>query len=214
MTPPSKADYRRYIQPVIQADPAIILKSKCFAGRALSFVRSVNDMKQEVNFGLSVRPVHARDSAQLLLRTHVSPLGIVAIYKGMVPTDPNPLKSCQISAPIESIARERVGMWLFKDEASAASLEGNISRAISNSVLPYMEDASSAERLFVICRDGVKKAAAVLGYSAGNRAVLGAALAVSIGKIPEALDLVDLAYSENVNLRAEYGSVFSYLHGL
>ncbi|MGW1765150.1 hypothetical protein ACWCQL_13875 [Streptomyces sp. NPDC002073] len=171
-------------------------------------------MKQEVEFGLFVRPKHARDSAQLVLNTHISPAGVIAIYKEMLPSDPDPVQSCRISAPLESIARERVGMWLFKDDASAAALEGNVLRAVSNSVIPYLADASSASGLFALCRDGVQKAASVLGYSAGNRATLGAALAVSIGKSSEALDLAHAAYSENPNLRAQYASVFSYLEGL
>ncbi|MFD8978675.1 hypothetical protein [Streptomyces sp. NPDC059564] len=168
-------------------------------------------MKQEVEFGLFVRPKHARDSAQLVLNTHISPASAIEIYQEMLPNDPNPLESCRISSPIESIARERVGMWLFKDEVSAASLEDSVLRAVSSSVLPYLEEASSTEALFAICRDGVEKAASFLGYSAGNRATLGAALAVSIGKPSEALDLARLAYSDNSNLRAQYGSVFSYL---
>jgi hypothetical protein len=214
VNPPSKSDYRRLIKPVIQGGPAVILKAEGFAGGALSFVRSVGAVKQEVEFGLFVRPAYARDSAHLVLNIHVVPESALAIYKEMLPTDPDPLESCRISAPIESIARERIGMWLFNDETSAASLEGNVLRALSNSVLPYLEDASSMDGLFVICRDGVQKAASFLGYSAGNRATLGAALAVSIGRNQEALDLVRVAYSENPSLRAQYGSVFSYLESL
>ncbi|MEU6071427.1 hypothetical protein ABZ864_45070 [Streptomyces sp. NPDC047082] len=214
MKPPSKSDYLRLIQPVIQGGPAAILKAEGFAGGSLSFVRSIGDVNQEVEFGLFVRPKHARDSAQLVLNTHISPTGVTEIYREMLPSDPEPLDSCRISAPLESIARERVSVWLFKDEVSAASLEDNVLRAVSNSVLPYLEGASSADGLFAMCRDGVQKAASVLGYSAGNRATLGAALAVSIGKVSEALDLVRLAYSENPNLRAQYDSVFSFLEGL
>ncbi|MFJ6621313.1 hypothetical protein ACIQOW_27540 [Kitasatospora sp. NPDC091335] len=211
MKPPSKSDYRRLIQPVIQGVPAAILKAEGFAGGSLSFVRSIGAVKQEVEFGLFVRPAHARDSAQLVLNTHVSPESVLAIYKEMLPADPEPLDSCRISAPLESIACERVGMWLFKDDASAAALEANVLRAISNSVLPYLRETASVDGLFAICRDGVQKAASFLGYSAGNRATLGAALAVSIGRTQEALDLVRLAYFGNPNLRAQYGSVFSYL---
>jgi hypothetical protein len=211
---PSKADYRHLIQPVIQGGPAAALQAEGFSGDSLSFVRSIGDVTQEVEFGLFVRPKHAKDSAQLVLNTHVSPAGVIEIYKEMLPSDPNPIESCRISAPLESIARDRVGMWLFRDEETAALVGGGVMQAVSNSVLPYLEDASSTGGLFAICRDGVQKAASILGHSAGSRATLGAALAVSIGRVSEALDLVSLAYSGNPNLRAQYDPVFSYLKDL
>ncbi|MEV4313778.1 hypothetical protein [Actinocrispum sp. NPDC049592] len=216
MTLPAKADYQRFIEPVVRAEPLALLTAEGFSGRALTFTRTVDGIRQEVRFALQVRPTYAKDSAQLILRTHITvPEQVQAIYRDLVPQDPDPSASCTIAAPIESIARERVGMWLFKDPESAAGLEKPITRAISHSVVPYMRETATAAGLFAMIRDdqaAENPAAALLApdLPPGNRPALGVALALSIGDHPAATTLAEHAYG-NAPFRTQYDALFRYM---
>jgi hypothetical protein len=214
MSAKSKSEYRRLIRPVIQGEPADSLRGVGFTGSSLSFSRSCDNIDQKVEFDILVRPPYAKDSAQLVLSTHILPTAAIGVYEEMVPGDDNPSDACRISAPLESISQKRVSMWFFKDETSAAMLESSIVRVVVDSVIPYMDTASSLGGVFEICREGVCKASSFLGYSAGSRAALGAAIAILIGDVPAAIDIAETAYSNSSTLRSQYGSVFSYLNDI
>ncbi|WP_133794463.1 hypothetical protein [Actinokineospora alba] len=202
------------VKPVVQACPADSLKARDFSGSSMSFRRIVDDIEQKVNFGLFVHPKYARNSAHLILGVEVFAKGIVDTYKEMLPSDPNPKDSCRIFMPLESLSRERVSPWLFHDMATVKAMESKIVRTIEGSVIPFLDEAASTGGLLEICREGINKAASVLGYSAGNRAVIGAALAVSMGDVPGGLDLIRVSYSNSPSLRREYDTAFLFLERL
>lgn len=170
---PSKADYLTLVKPIVHRSPMAELQAEGFSGRALMFSRLVGDVKQEVRFSLSVRPAYAKNDAHLQLTTSILPMGVLETYRAMMPEDPDPARSCRLVAPIESIARERVGRWLFRDQMSAAALESRIHRAVVTSVIPYLAKTTSPASLIALCQGG----ADALGNTADSTAVIGAALA-------------------------------------
>lgn len=210
MNKPAKREYRQWIEDVLERSPLRVMTEAGFRKRGMVFTRLAGGVKQVVRFELLVRPRYARDSAQLVILVDTCVPDADGIHAESLRDVPDALTPYFVRQDAETLRKPQRGLWLFADKPQAEALEKPLAEALTDDVIPYLEDRSSIASFAARCESEVLLHVHRHGPFVTDRPVYVAALLSVAGHEDRAREILDKAYPVGSRGRSIFEPVVNF----